>query len=154
VLEKNVSNIVQSVFSQESAESLLHKLVYLMGQSANKSLIEKVNVNFTQFRILMQLNYNPSSNQKNLADCIGMTEGGLSKAILDLEEKKIIISSINPENRRERQLHLTPAGRLLFNKSATELSNMSKELFSVLSHHEQTNFTHSLQKLIQQSKQS
>jgi len=152
VLEKDVSKFRKAVFSQESAESLLHKLVYLMGQEANKNLIENFNLNFTQFRILMQLNYDPNSNQKSLAGCVGMTEGGLSKAILDLELKGIIVSKINPKNRRERNLNLTKKGILLFEDVALELSLMSNHLFSVLKPEELTNFTSSLQKLIQQFK--
>lgn|GEM_PF-3494525 len=152
MLEKNVSNFDKAVFSQESAESLLHKLVYLMGQEANKKLIESFNLNFTQFRILMQLNYDPYSNQKSLASCVGMTEGGLSKAILDLEEKGVIVSNINPKNRRERHLNLTEKGKVLFDEVASELSLMSNNLFSALNPEELTNFTTSLQKLIQQFK--
>lgn len=152
MLEKDVSKFSKAVFSQESAESLLHKLVYLMGQSANKKLIETFNLNFTQFRILMQLNYDPNSNQKNLALCVGMTEGGLSKAILDLEEKGVIVSAINPINRRERHLNLTDTGKVLFSEVAAELSQMSQNLFSVLTPNEVTNFTTSLQRLIQKFK--
>lgn len=152
MLEKNVSKLDKAVFSEQSAESLLHKLVYLMGQTANKKLLETFNLNFTQFRILMQLNYDPNSNQKNLADCVGMTEGGLSKAILDLEEKGIIISKINSNNRRERNLNLTEQGKILFSEVSSELSQMSSNLFSVLKNQEITNFTISLKKLIQQFK--
>lgn len=146
---KNFNSTIPE-FSQESSESLIHRLVYLMGQTANKVLSDKFDLNFTQFRILMELNYNPDTNQKNIANCVGMTEGGISKAILDLENKGVITSSINPKNRRERHLNLTQEGKTLFKKAAAELKTISQKIFSALNIQEVENFNLSLKKLITQ----
>ncbi len=51
-----------------------------------------------------------------LADALGVTRGGASKAAARLQEASLVESYQLPENRKEVYLRLTPAGRLAYER--------------------------------------
>lgn len=126
----------------------LHEIMYKMSHHANSVMEEHGVLDFNQFKLLAMIADKPDFNQKALADCIGITQAGMSKTILNLEKKKIIISQINKKNRRERKLIITELGNRLLDEAMIPMSKLSDRLFSALTTQEVDNLEEILQKLL------
>lgn len=68
------------------------------------------NVGFPEQRILMYLTGNAPSNQERIARSFGIDKGSITKSVAKLEEKGLIVRTINPENKREKTIELSKRG--------------------------------------------
>ncbi len=83
---------------------LLQHLAGVMAKQNDQALQERLGIGFSQFKILMVLERNPHTQQKQIADWLGQTEASISRQIKLMIEKGLLQTAVNPENRRE---HLT-----------------------------------------------
>jgi DNA-binding MarR family transcriptional regulator len=72
----------------------------------------------------------------------------MSKTILNLEKKGIIVSEINKNNRRERRLVITELGKQLLQENMQPIEELSDQLFSALTPKEVDTLEAILQKLL------
>lgn len=126
----------------------LHEIMYKMSHHANAVMEKRKSLDFSQFKLLMMITEEPEANQKTLAGCVGITQAGMSKTILNLEKKRIIVSQINKNNRRERRLVITELGRQLLQENMHQIEELSDKLFSVLTTEEVDTLEAILQKLL------
>jgi DNA-binding MarR family transcriptional regulator len=126
----------------------LHEVIYKMSHHANAVMEERKSLDFSQFKLLMMITEEPEFNQKTLADCVGITQAGMSKTILNLEKKGIIVSQINKNNRRERRLVITELGQKLLQENMHPIEELSDELFSALTTEEVDTLEAILHKLL------
>jgi DNA-binding MarR family transcriptional regulator len=126
----------------------LYEIMYKMSHHANAVMEKRKSLDFSQFKLLMMITEEPDSNQKTLADCVGITQAGMSKTILNLEKKGIIVSEINKNNRRERRLVITELGKQLLQENMQPIEELSDQLFSALTPKEVDTLEAILQKLL------
>ena len=89
----------------------VNNLVYLMehiaavfGKQSDQVLQEQLGIGLSQFRILMVLEWSPRIQQKAIAAALGQTEASISRQIKLLHGKGLLITKIDPRNKRK---HLT-----------------------------------------------
>jgi DNA-binding MarR family transcriptional regulator len=89
---------------------LLHHLAAVMGKQSDQVLQEQLGIGLSQFKILMVLEWNPRVQQKAIADSLGQTEASISRQISVLKGKGLLVSKLDPNNRRKHITAPTPLG--------------------------------------------
>jgi DNA-binding MarR family transcriptional regulator len=71
-----------------------------MNKQADQVLQEQLGIGFSQYRILMLLDWNPRAAQATLADGLGQTEASISRQIKVMQAKRLVSVRRDPNNRR------------------------------------------------------
>jgi DNA-binding MarR family transcriptional regulator len=127
----------------------IRKLGFLMDRLADQTLRESANLSFAQFRILRMLMHAGALSQKAIASWHGLTDAAVSRQVDDLVKEKLVIRQINPANRREHILMLTPTGTRQAEKAKLVLGKKFNGLFSVLPVRERRQLETSLERLLE-----
>lgn len=75
-----------------------------MSKQADQVLQEQLGIGLSQFKILMVVEWNPRVQQKAIADSLGQTEASISRQIKLLKTRSLLVTKIDPQNRRK---HIT-----------------------------------------------
>jgi DNA-binding MarR family transcriptional regulator len=89
---------------------LIQHLAAVMGRQSDQVLQEQLGIGLSQFKILMVLEWNPRVQQRAIADSLGQTEAGISRQIKLLKARKLLITKLDPQNRRRHITAPTPLG--------------------------------------------
>jgi len=120
---------------------LLNHLAFVLLRQSDQVLQEQLGIGFSQFKILMVLKWNPSLQQRQIADRLGQTEASISRQIKLLHEKGLLSTYVSPKNKREHITTLTPKGEKLTEKSMTILNNYHAPTFATLTPKQQEQLT-------------
>lgn len=101
---------------------LLQHLSFILARHSEQVLQEQLGIGFAQYKILMVLEWNPEVRQRWIANRLSQTEAGVSRQIKILTKLGLISHGVNPHNRRNHSVRLTPKGIRLTDK-ATEILN-------------------------------
>lgn len=123
---------------------LLHRLSFLLARQSDQVLQEQLGIGFSQFKILHVLAWNPSVQQRQIADKLGQTEAAISRQISLLKESGMLITRINPENRREHITVPTPKGERLTAKAREILNSYHAPMFEQMSEKQREKLLESL----------
>jgi DNA-binding MarR family transcriptional regulator len=106
-----------------------------MGRQSEQALREQLGIGLSQYKILMELEWNPRTSQKAIADALGQTEASVSRQIKLLKSKGHLQSKLDPNNKRKHitvptpiGMQLTEAANDILRRSLTsELGNMGED---------------------------
>jgi len=112
---------------------LLNHLAFMLSRQSDQVLQEQLGIGFSQFKIMMALRWNPSVQQKQIAERLGQTEASISRQIKLLYDKGLLSTRISAENKREHITTLTTKGEQLTEKSMQILNNFHAPTFNSLS---------------------
>jgi len=112
---------------------LLNHLAFMLGRQSDQVLQEQLGIGFSQFKIMMVLGWNPSIQQRQIADKLGQTEASISRQIKLMQKQGLLSTKINPENRRVHITRLTPKGERLTEQALRVLNNYHAPTFAALS---------------------
>lgn len=73
-------------------------------------LLEQLGIGLSQYKILMVLDWNPRTGQRAIADSLGQSEAAISRQIKLLKTKGLLVSKVDPNNRRKHITAPTPLG--------------------------------------------
>ncbi len=130
---------------------LLQHLSFVLNRQSDQVLQEQLGIGFSQFKIMMVLQWDPSVQQKYIADKLGQTEASISRQIKLLHEDGMLTSQVRPENRREHITRLTPKGERVIDKAMEILNNYHAPVFSQLSSKQQEQLLEALKVMHQQA---
>jgi DNA-binding MarR family transcriptional regulator len=99
---------------------LINHVAAVMGKQSDQALQEQLGIGLSQFKILMVLEWNPRIGQKSIASSLGQTEASISRQIKVLKSKGLLISKVDPQNRRKRITAPSPLGMQL-TEAATDI---------------------------------
>ncbi len=116
---------------------LLNHLAFVLGRQSDQALQEQLDIGFSQFKIMMVLGWNPSIQQKQIADKLGQTEASVSRQIKLLHDQGLLSTKINPENRREHITRLTSKGERLTEQAMRTLNSYHAPTFAGLTDKQQ-----------------
>jgi DNA-binding MarR family transcriptional regulator len=88
-------------------------LAVLIGRQSDQILQEQLGIGLSQFRILQTLQANTAIQQKQVASLLGLTEASVSRQAKIMLTKGMIFAKVNPQNRREHLLVISPKGERL-----------------------------------------
>jgi len=123
---------------------LLQRLAFLLARQSDQVLQEQLGIGFSQFKILMVLGWDPSFQQRHIADKLGQTEAGVSRQIKLLKQRGLLVTEINPNNRREHITTPTAKGQRLTEKALEILNNYHSPMFELLSEKQRERLLESL----------
>lgn len=126
---------------------LLNHLAAVMGKQADQVLREQLGIGFSQYKILMVLEWNPRTQQKTIADSLGQTEASISRQIKVLETKGLLQSKPDPNNKRKHITAPTPLGMQVTEAAADILRRSSTADFTNLGDDQLMQLTTGLQRL-------
>ena len=112
---------------------LLQRLAFMLARINDQVLQERLGVGFSQFKILMILQWKPNVQQKFVANKLGQTEASISRQIKLLEDKGMLTVLVNPRNRREHVIKLTVKGERTIEKAFETLNTYHSPMFETLS---------------------
>jgi DNA-binding MarR family transcriptional regulator len=89
---------------------LLNHLAAVLAKQSDQVLQEQLGIGFSQYKILIVLEWNPRVQQKAVADSLGQTEASVSRQIKLLKAKGLLVSKADANNRRKHITTPTPLG--------------------------------------------
>ncbi|HEY9279575.1 MAG TPA: MarR family transcriptional regulator [Eoetvoesiella sp.] len=101
-----------------------------------------------QYAILRILVEHPGVDQVTLAGLVAIDTSTAASVAIRLEEKKLLIRSLDSHNRRQRALYLTEAGKAILQESDEGISRLHARIFDGFSAEEEQQFMALLQKLV------
>lgn len=126
---------------------LLQHVSFVLSRQADQALQEQLGIGFSQYKILMMLQWNPATQQRQIAEHLGQTEASISRQIKLLLDKGLLSSRVSPKNRRihlttptTKGIHMTEAARAV-------LQGGHGEAFADLSEKQQKQLTELLIKV-------
>lgn len=111
---------------------LLQHITAVLAKQSDQTLQERLGIGFSQYKILMVLQYNPNSQQKVIADSLGQTEASISRQIGYMLDSGLVNQKVSPRNRREHLTSITPRGVRLADEANNTLNNYHLHMFESL----------------------
>lgn len=116
---------------------LLQHVAFSLSRQSDQVLQESLGIGFSQFKILMVLQWNPSVQQRHIAENLGQTESSISRQIKLMHEQGLLQTTVNPHNRREHITTLTSKGTRLADEAMNVLNRYHASTFAELSEKQQ-----------------
>jgi DNA-binding MarR family transcriptional regulator len=116
---------------------LLQHVAGVLHRQSDQVLQERLGIGISQFRILMMLEENPNVEQRRIADSLGQTEASISRQVKLLHDRAMLVTRINPEERRKHMTTPTPKGIKITEAAREILARYHEPLFGGLSIKEQ-----------------
>lgn len=126
---------------------LIQHLASVISKDVDQTLQEQLGIGFSQYKILMVLEWNPRVQQKTIAKSLGQTEASISRQIKLLEKKGLIGTKIDPSNRRVRISTPTILGMQITEAAAAILRRGLGPEFSKMGEDQQAQLIKGLQAL-------
>lgn len=111
---------------------LLQHLASVLGKQSDQALQEQLGIGFSQFKILMALQWNPHTQQRHIAEALGQTEASISRQIKLMLDKGLLQSRVSPESKREHITTPTLKGVRLTEAAREVLNNYHAAMFEQL----------------------
>jgi DNA-binding MarR family transcriptional regulator len=112
---------------------LLQHLASVLGKQSDQALQEQLGIGFSQFKILMALQWNPHTQQRQIAEALGQTEASISRQIKLMLDKGLLQSKVSPQSKREHITTPTLKGVRLTEAAREVLNSYHAPMFEKLS---------------------
>lgn len=126
----------------------LHKIVFILDRRAHQLVRDRLGLAYSQFMIVMALKHRGRISQAGLAESSGLTAAAISRKVNGLVIKGLVRDQINPRNRRQHVLTLTPAGQRAATQAQRVLGSAFQEVFRQLSRRQQAALDQGLRALL------
>lgn len=109
-------------------------------RQSDQVLQERLGIGMSQFKILSMLKWQPGVTQRDLADYLGQTEASISRQIKLLQQKALLVSHIDPAERRRHLTALTNKGVKITLAAEEVLAEYHAPMLAKLNPREQEQF--------------
>jgi DNA-binding MarR family transcriptional regulator len=114
--------------------------------------LEEYKLRPVDYSVLVLLESNGDVTQKRLSKAINVSPPNLAVLLDKLEQRKLIMRTPNPNDKRSQTLHLTDAGRDLVGRAEKMVSRVERDATSMLTDSERSTLIGLLQQLFMQSR--
>ena len=125
----------------------LHSLSTGLERQSDIFLLDRLDIGFAQFKILLALKQKEGDEQKEISKLLGQTEASISRQVGLLVDGGLIIVKTDKKDRRKHNVFLTLKGERVINKALAALNNFYQPVFADLSQTEQAIFIQTLDKI-------
>ncbi len=94
--------------------------------------LDEYEISYTQFKTIMAIAENSNISQKDLSALFDINESTVTRLIAKIEDKKIIKTTKNPNNKRRKEIKLTKKGKDLLSEIQLYESKWNKNFTSNL----------------------
>lgn len=126
---------------------LLNHLAFVLGRQSDQVLFERLGIGVSQFKILITLQRSPYIQQKQIAQRLGQTEASISRQMKLLEDAGLLNNTVNPANRREHVIRLTPKGERVTDEASEILEQYHAPVFDTMNEKQKAELAEMLQKM-------
>lgn len=126
---------------------LLHHLGFVMDRQSDRLLQERLDMGFSQFKILLALKWSAGIQQKQIAERLGQTEASVSRQVKMLKDIGYVNVTRSDKNKREHITTLTTKGVSAVDKAIRALNDYHAPIFDRFSASEQETLKRLLQML-------
>jgi DNA-binding MarR family transcriptional regulator len=123
----------------------------LTSQALSRIYAERYDIGVPEWRVLVTLGQYGTMTGKAIGTHSHMHKTKVSRAVAQLEKRKLVTRKINRDDQREAFLSLTPAGRAIYNDLVPTALDFERELLDALEPSERVMFNRVLDKLIKRS---
>lgn len=89
---------------------LLEHVPSVLHRQSDQVLQERLGIGLSQHKILAMIEWRSGTTQRELADYLGQTEASVSRQVGLLQQKGLLVSRVDPAERRRHLAALTPKG--------------------------------------------
>jgi DNA-binding MarR family transcriptional regulator len=133
-----VGHIIRFVMAlTDNIGYLLQHTASSLARQADQMLQERLGLGFSQFKLMMVLQWNPAIRQRDIADNLGQTEASISRQIKLMHENGWLRTTVSPHNRREHITTLTHKGERLADEASSVLNQYHAPIFATLNEKQQ-----------------
>ena len=111
---------------------LLQHLSSVLAKQSDQVLQDRLGIGFSQFKILMVLQWHPDVQQRQIAESLGQTEASISRQIKLMLERGWLESKVSKTNRREHLTMPTTKGIRLTEQARDVLNEYHAPMFGQL----------------------
>lgn len=114
------------------ADNVVYKMQHtasILTRFSDHVLHERLKIGYTQYRILLALQYTPNIQQRSLASSLDQTEAAISRQIKLMRKQDLLTVESRKENKREHIVQLTKKGERLANEASLILNNVYAPIF-------------------------
>lgn len=126
---------------------LIHELAQQLDTESDQILSERYGIGFAQFKVLLVLEEKENITQKEIAIKLSQTEASISRQIKILQIKGLVKNRIDPSNRRQHCITLTPRGVEITHKASHALNVYHSPKFDRVSEKNQNRISETLMML-------
>jgi DNA-binding MarR family transcriptional regulator len=130
---------------------LLQHTAGTLARQSDQVLQERLGIGLSQFKILMVLQWNPSVQQKHIAENLGQTEASISRQIKLMHQDGLLQSRVSQENRREHITTLTQKGVRLGEEAMNVLNQYHAPMWEAIGEKGQKHLAELLSRLHQEA---
>jgi DNA-binding MarR family transcriptional regulator len=130
----------------------LNVLASLMSQALSSVYAQRFNIGVPEWRVLVTLGQYSVMTGKAIGTHTHMHKTKVSRAVADLERRKLVTRRVNRADLRESFLSLTPAGRGIYEELAPSALAFARKLAEVIDPVDRSAFERALQRLTERSK--
>jgi DNA-binding MarR family transcriptional regulator len=119
---------------------LIHHLASVISKQSDQLLQEQLGIGWSQYRILMVLEWVPRVQQSTISKSLGQSEASVSRQLRLLRTKGLLSSQVDPANKRRHinmttslGIQVTDAAKDILNRNFTqELPKASQERIKMI----------------------
>ena len=108
---------------------LLQHVSSVLAKQSDQALQERLGIGFSQFKILMVLQWNPHTQQRQIAEALGQTEASISRQIKLMLDRGWLQITVSPKNRREHITTPTAKGIRMTEEAREVLNEYHNPMF-------------------------
>jgi DNA-binding MarR family transcriptional regulator len=130
-----------------SIVDIIERLAFRIERQSDQILLEQLGIGFSQYKILHVLEANPRFKQKQIAKILGQTEASVSRQMKLMRISGVIVSTINPDHRREHLTTLTIKGIKIRDAANNSLQKLHTSIIGEMSDKKQRRIEETLMSL-------
>jgi DNA-binding MarR family transcriptional regulator len=130
----------------------LNVVANLVSQALSRIYVDRYGIDVPEWRILVTLGEFETMTAKAIGTHSHMHKTKVSRAVSELERRKLLVRRENRADRREAFLSLTPAGRAIYEELAPGALDFARRLFETVDSADRAAFERAVTRLIEQSR--
>jgi DNA-binding MarR family transcriptional regulator len=130
----------------------LNVVASLVSQALSRIYVDRYGIDVPEWRILVTLGQFETMTAKAIGAHSHMHKTKVSRAVGELERRKLLVRRGNRADRREAFLSLTPAGRAIYEELAPGALDFVRRLFETVDPADRAAFERAVTRLIEQSR--
>jgi DNA-binding MarR family transcriptional regulator len=130
----------------------LYLVASLVSQALSRIYVDRYGIDVPQWRILVTLGQFETMTAKAVGAHSHMHKTKVSRAVGELERRKLVVRRENRADRREAFLSLTPAGRAIYDDLAPGALDFARRLFETVDPADRPAFERAVARLTEQSR--
>lgn len=123
----------------------IQNVAALLYKASDRVLQEKLGIGMSQFKILSAVQYNQRLLQRHIASTLNQTEASISRQVKLLHRKQLLVTQLNPKDRRQHITTLTPSGHKLITRALEILESFQARSIASLPKQQQLELIKSLE---------